>query len=151
MIELIFVIVILGILAAVAIPKLAATRDDAKISKLASNIKTGQAEVASYITATGNRVFDNEQNFSTASNVIEEGLTNGTITTTASTIANAAANAVMVQFVDTDNNNQVCINMDVNDTDIRVRHGGGASAICVGVQSLVPEANISIAGQGVRY
>lgn len=32
MIELIFVIVILGILAAVAIPRLAATRDDAKIS-----------------------------------------------------------------------------------------------------------------------
>ena len=32
MIELIFVIVIIGILAAVAIPKLAATRDDAKIS-----------------------------------------------------------------------------------------------------------------------
>ena len=31
MIELIFVIVIIGILAAVAIPKLAATRDDAKI------------------------------------------------------------------------------------------------------------------------
>ena len=33
MIELIFVIVIIGILAAVAIPKLAATRDDAKVSK----------------------------------------------------------------------------------------------------------------------
>jgi general secretion pathway protein G len=32
MIELIFVIVILGILAAVAIPRLAATRDDAKIA-----------------------------------------------------------------------------------------------------------------------
>ena len=35
MIELIFVIVILGILAAVAIPKLAATRDDAQVSKMA--------------------------------------------------------------------------------------------------------------------
>ncbi|WP_456403736.1 prepilin-type N-terminal cleavage/methylation domain-containing protein, partial [Hydrogenimonas sp.] len=40
MIELIFVIVILGILAAVAIPKLAATRDDAKISKLSANVST---------------------------------------------------------------------------------------------------------------
>ena len=44
MIELIFVIVILGILAAVAVPKLAATRDDAKIS----------ANVASVVTATKN-------------------------------------------------------------------------------------------------
>ena len=33
MIELVFVIVIIGILAAVAIPRLAATRDDAQISK----------------------------------------------------------------------------------------------------------------------
>ena len=33
MVELIFVIVVIGILAGIAIPKLAATRDDAKISK----------------------------------------------------------------------------------------------------------------------
>ena len=39
MIELIFVIVVLGILAAVAVPKLAATRDDALIVK-------GKADVA---------------------------------------------------------------------------------------------------------
>ena len=40
MIELIFVIVILGILAAVAIPKLAATRDDAKIASIKTDIGT---------------------------------------------------------------------------------------------------------------
>ena len=39
MIELIFVIVILGILAAVAIPKLAATRDDAAATTLLSDYK----------------------------------------------------------------------------------------------------------------
>ena len=39
MIELIFVIVIIGILAAVAIPKLAATRDDAENSTLMANTK----------------------------------------------------------------------------------------------------------------
>ena len=48
MIELIFVIVILGILAAVAIPKLTATRSDAEVSKTAQNIMTGAAEIASY-------------------------------------------------------------------------------------------------------
>ena len=53
MIELIFVIVILGILAAVAIPKLAATRDDAKISKLASNAATALADMGSYYTSQG--------------------------------------------------------------------------------------------------
>ena len=40
MIELIFVIVILGILAAVAIPRLAATRDDAKIATAAQDLAT---------------------------------------------------------------------------------------------------------------
>ena len=54
MIELIFVIVILGILAAVAIPKLAATRDDAKLSKEIANARTCLGDVNSYYTANGN-------------------------------------------------------------------------------------------------
>lgn len=53
MIELIFVIVILGILAAVAIPRLAATRDDAEISKAATNIQTAISDVGSYYTSQG--------------------------------------------------------------------------------------------------
>ena len=48
MIELIFVIVIIGILSAIAIPKLAATRDDAKVSEMAMNIMQGVSEIASY-------------------------------------------------------------------------------------------------------
>lgn len=51
MIELILVIVILGVLAAVALPKLSATRDDAYTAKLASNIMTGASEIASYAMA----------------------------------------------------------------------------------------------------
>jgi len=51
MIELIFVIVILGILAAVAIPKLAATRDDAKKSVAMSNAATCVNEVGAAYTA----------------------------------------------------------------------------------------------------
>ena len=39
MVELIFVIVIIGVLATVVIPKLAASRDDAKSSTLAANIR----------------------------------------------------------------------------------------------------------------
>ena len=53
MIELIFVIVILGILAAVAIPRLAATRDDAEISKAATDAATLVSEITSYYTAQG--------------------------------------------------------------------------------------------------
>lgn len=53
MIELIFVIVILGILAAVAIPKLAATRDDAKISKVKSDLSTIISDMGAYYTSQG--------------------------------------------------------------------------------------------------
>ena len=53
MIELIFVIVILGILASVAIPRLAATRTDAEVSALAGNIRTLISDAAAYYTVKG--------------------------------------------------------------------------------------------------
>ena len=64
MIELIFVIVIIGILAAVAIPKLAATRDDAKISAEIASVRqaidnlgaeyTSQAKITAASIAAAN-------------------------------------------------------------------------------------------------
>ncbi len=53
MIELIFVIVIIGILAAVAIPKLAATREDAKLSADIANAKTCVNDAGAAYTAVG--------------------------------------------------------------------------------------------------
>jgi prepilin-type N-terminal cleavage/methylation domain-containing protein len=53
MIELVFVIVILGILASVAIPKLAATRDDANIAKASTEISSIVSDMGSYYTAHG--------------------------------------------------------------------------------------------------
>lgn len=53
MIELIFVIVILGILAAVAIPRLAATRDDANIAKGLSELGTAISDFGAYYTSQG--------------------------------------------------------------------------------------------------
>ncbi len=58
MIELIFVIVILGILASVAIPKLAATRDDAKVSKVLNELATLKSDMATFYTARGTYVSD---------------------------------------------------------------------------------------------
>ena len=53
MIELIFVIVILGILASVAIPRLAGTRTDAEISATVANIRTLISDAASYYAVKG--------------------------------------------------------------------------------------------------
>ena len=69
MIELIFVIVIIGILAAVAIPKLAATRDDAKISNIIANARTFKGDLAGYYTAQGASVWDNNATNTAASSV----------------------------------------------------------------------------------
>ena len=53
MIELIFVIVILGILASVAIPRLAATREDAEISAAVANLRTLVNDINSYFVVKG--------------------------------------------------------------------------------------------------
>ena len=53
MIELIFVIVILGILASVAIPRLAGTREDAEISSAVANLRTLLGDAASYYAVKG--------------------------------------------------------------------------------------------------
>jgi len=53
MIELIFVIVIIGILAAVAIPRLAATRDDAKVAACVADVTTVLKDISAYYTSQG--------------------------------------------------------------------------------------------------
>lgn len=67
MIELIFVIVILGILASVAIPRLNATRNDAKVSTMAMEIVNAANEIAAYAVANGRT----EDNLSVMSNSIK--------------------------------------------------------------------------------
>ena len=53
MIELIFVIVIIDILAAVAIPRLAATRDDAKIATCMDGASSFMTQISAYYTSQG--------------------------------------------------------------------------------------------------
>ena len=68
MIELIFVIVILGILAAVAVPKLMATRDDAQISKMAMAISSSASDISGYAVSNGKI----ETDISKMSGIIDE-------------------------------------------------------------------------------
>lgn len=46
--ELIFVMIILGILAAIALPKLSSSKDEAELSKALSNLKTLISDISSY-------------------------------------------------------------------------------------------------------
>ncbi len=92
MLELVFVIVVIGILSAIAIPKLAATRDDAVITKARSEVASVRSSMATErqkrilrgdftaitavdgaVNATGNDVaiFDFFDNVDTTNKVLE--------------------------------------------------------------------------------
>ncbi len=104
MIELIFVIVIIGILAAVAIPKLAATRDDAKTVKAVQNLATCISDISASYTGNGIEAADttdsgNGDSFASCKAVADEGcftITRVNTTKTASdgniTVANNSSN-----------------------------------------------------------
>jgi len=98
MIELIFVIVILGILAAIAIPRLAATRDDAEVSKAATNLSTVLSDIGAYYTSQT----DFAANISDMTNVAVDG------TGTASVGLKAAGKTCLTLSLTTQNaaNNQ---------------------------------------------
>lgn len=66
MIELIFVIVILGILAAVAIPRLAATRDDATVASIKTQIGTIVQSVPAWYTGQKEISIENAMQFDTS-------------------------------------------------------------------------------------
>ena len=68
MIELIFILVVIGILASIAIPKLAATRDDAKLSTDVSNMAICIRDLGTIYTATGTDL--NDINTSACNNIV---------------------------------------------------------------------------------
>ena len=149
MIELIFVIVILGILAAVAIPKLAATRDDAQISKIVTNITTTQSEISGYTLSQGS-VPVTEGNLTVASNVVAAGLATGYITTAAGT----APAVWTISFFDSgETGHQLCATIDLNSTTMTTKDNNATTPtnICAGVIGQIVDSNISLAGQKVVY
>ncbi len=127
MIELIFVIVILGILAAVAIPRLAATRDDATISRLATDVATAVTDFGARYTAQGTWDGDNL----------------GDVTNVQFRQAGTTPLAEDTAYVITDDNNNSCIeitlNNDLDDGNLTVANGAGTTPVCAGLQAAVAD------------
>ena len=121
MIELIFVIIILGILAAVAMPKLAGTRDDAEVSKMASDVVTVLNDVGVYYTSQGSM----PTNWSDMTNVELESAPG-----TKSTVVSVPAKLY-------DGSNE-CIVYDINTSVLTISAGAvtTAGSICKAVQDL---------------
>ena len=129
MIELIFVIVIIGILAAVAIPKLAATRDDAKISNIIANTRTAYGDLSAFYTSQGNAIWK--------SSVIQDA-TNVPLETACGTAVTATTQTSATAFV-LCSDIAACVNMaTTDDGNLTIAFTTTATAtgdpVCYGVQ-----------------
>ena len=129
MIELIFVIVILGILASVAIPRLASTRTDAEISAAIANLRTLESDIASYYTVKG--AIETTTTFAEVTNVKigagTETLLNG------ADLKVGNENCINVKFV-----NKSTTNNKTTPAYLAVKKADNAGAVCTQVTDSAP-------------
>jgi general secretion pathway protein G len=143
MIELIFVIVILGIIGSIAVKKLNATRDDAKIAKLSMNLSTSLMEISTYAAAKG----ETDSNLSIMSAVIanlENGGEADTSTADEAKIKVGEDNdCVIVRVKSGDGEKNVSIDVDEDSSD----------TMCKTLQKVIKDQNYSmrISGKTIDY
>ncbi|CAA6805542.1 MAG: Type II secretion envelope pseudopilin protein (PulG,guides folded protein to PulD in outer membrane) [uncultured Sulfurovum sp.] len=132
MIELIFVIVIIGILAAVAIPRLAATRDDARVATSLAEITNVVNEMSTFYTANGS--------YTTGAAAINT-LTNTDLFTGNACIVEATqiiSGTTYSYCTDSGNGGlEVCTNFTPTDANgtLLVAAGAGNGNVCAGIQN----------------
>ncbi len=131
MIEVVFVIVVLGILAAIAVPKIAATRDDAEVARIRSDVAAIRSSI---VNERQIRLFRGHQQYITR---LDDGVaantdgvplfdTNGTNRLLAYPIMSkfAGGNTVSGHWVKT-GNNQYRVNAGGTDVDFTYTPGTG--------------------------
>ena len=139
MIELIFVIVIIGILAAVAVPKMVATRNDAEVSSVASDVANAANEIAAYAVSKG----ETETDFSRMSNAVKSMVERG--------IAHQSGNTLNIGM----NTVNDCLKMKVSssalDSNLTIEYGhAGNDGICKDLQNTIDAEDYPIPLKGRR-
>ncbi len=144
MIELVFVIVILGILAAIAIPKFAATRDDAKVVTLAQQIMTGAQDISMYATAQAKTENDLTKMSNTLASLKNQGLlTVNTANKSVDVKAGSVNNCVTLKIV-----------TGISDDNLTITFNStGGDVLCVQLQKVIPAAAypMRLRGTHVQY
>ncbi len=143
MIELIFVIVILGILAAVAIPKFMATRTDAQVAADGQEIQSAVQEISNYVTSQGGEA--NSTKLTNMSQVLTQ-LANQH---KGNDDYNESNGDQLFDFNSTKGN--TCIILDTNTTALKLEYGNANDQICNGIKKIVKEANYTLAGSSVKF
>jgi general secretion pathway protein G len=152
MLELIFVIIIIGILAVIAIPKLSSTSADAKISKLAYNIQTAKTEIASSIFAKG-KVPKTVDELRKVSNTVIELERSGDIILD----ENLSEKKVYIYFINKyistkEKCKSVVLDYSNNSNiELSIQKIENNSAICRGINSIIQDINMTIAGNRIGF
>ena len=109
MIELIFVIVIIVILAVVVVTKISATRDDAKLTKVMSEIRVAIQDINTYYISEGKLALDTTNN-----KVKFKEMTNAGVVDSYGDLGFFAKNekCISLKFFDAD---QSCLAVDISD------------------------------------
>jgi prepilin-type N-terminal cleavage/methylation domain-containing protein len=142
MIELVFVIVIIGLLAAIAIPKMMVTRDDAQTATLATQLKEGTKEIISYYTSQGGEV-----NFSK-------------LLDSSQIVLNQLIHYGWVKVIDANHSvfysdrdkKTVCFNYYTDGKTIKIEHNSSNnSTLCNDIKRIIKDTNYSILNEQVKF
>jgi len=144
MIELIFVIVIIGILSAVALPRLTATRDDALIANNSQYIIGIMTEISTYSTANG----ESENNLSQMSSILQ------TLQLDNRVVIDTTNKSAKVKIGE----DEACITIDIDTTSTTdwlktVFSVGTTDRVCNQVQEFIKEKDypLVLRGRLIKY
>ena len=140
MIELIFVILVIGILAATALPRLAATRNDAYLSRTAHNTMVGAEDIAAYAVAKGHTTAHLGKMSRSIQSMIDDNIA-----------VDTGNYEVQIQAGDVPD----CIRLIVEDhgapTEVlKIKYGSGSGGECDRLKSLIDMASFPIPLRGAR-
>ncbi|NPA55012.1 MAG: type II secretion system protein [Epsilonproteobacteria bacterium] len=141
LLELVFVIVVIGILASIAIPKFLATRHDAEVSKIIQSTQNAVKEVTNYVNAKN-------------INVTDEPILNMSNTLTQLVKQGKAKSTFSGHGVDIFGYpNRACVSVrEWNITTLMVyTHPEATGIICSGVKKVIKDTNYTISGVNFSF
>jgi general secretion pathway protein G len=151
MIELVFVIVIIGILAAVAIPKLAATRQDAKAGTIKTDIGTAINAIPSWYQ--GQKEADIKHAMS-----IDENVWRFSGGDCVATYTDAEGGSVVMQLMNADTNTTLTSCPDTSTPKVKLNiritpasNNKGIAYMLVNDMGLPADRNVTVSGHRVKY
>ena len=141
MIEIIFTIVIIGILTSIALPMLIAMREDAKVTATAQNIANAANEIVTFTIAQGKST----GSMSEMSTVVQSMITDHAATLTDNTLniqMNTIENCLQLKITDTAANSHISL----------LYGNAGTDRLCISLQNLMDrvEYHIPLNGQIIK-